>query len=76
MTDFQQEVIDRLGRIEEQNKTLFNRITVMEKAMNGNGQPGLLTRVAALELNWRWIKWLAGAVGAGIGFLASMLYKH
>lgn len=76
MNDFQQEVIDRLGRIEEQNKTLFNRITVMEKAMNGNGQPGLLTRVASLELNWRWAKWLTGVIGAGVGYVIAHFTKN
>jgi len=76
MNDFQQEVIDRLGRIEEQNKTQFQRIEAIEKAVNGNGQPGLLTRVANLEMNWRWVKWLAGIIGAGVGYLASFITKN
>ena len=76
MTDFQQEVIDRLGRIEEQNKTLFNRLSELERAVHGNGRPGLLTRVANLEVNWRWAQWIAGAVGAGIGFAVSFFFKQ
>ena len=76
MNDFQQEVIDRLGRIEEQNKTQFKRIEAIEKAVNGNGQPGLLTRVANLELNWRWAKWLTGAIGAGVGYVIAHFTKN
>ena len=76
LTTFQQDVIDRLGRIEEQNKTQFNRLEALEKSINGNGQPGLLTRVGNLEMNWRWVKWLAGIIGAGVGFLASLFIKN
>ena len=76
MTQFERDVIESLSRIEEQNKTQFKRIEAIEKAVNGNGQPGLLQRVANLETNWRWVKWLAGIIGAGIGFLASFITKN
>lgn len=76
MTQFERNVIESLSRIEEQNKTQFKRIEAIEKAVNGNGQPGLLSRVAALELNWRWVKYLAGVVGAGIGYVFAHLTKN
>ena len=49
MTHFEREVIDRLGRIEEQNKTQFKRLEAVERAINGNGHPGLAQRVQVLE---------------------------
>lgn len=47
--DFEKEVLERLARIEEQNKTLFNKIDTHEKAINGNGKKGLIDRVGKLE---------------------------
>jgi len=47
--DFEREVIERLARIEEQQKTIFNRLGALEGAINGNGHPGLLTRVQTIE---------------------------
>ena len=76
MTHFEKEVIERLGRIEEQNTTQFKRLEALEKAINGNGTPGLLTRVAGLEVNWRWAKWVCGAIGTGIGILVSHIIKR
>ncbi len=75
-TKFETEVLERLSRIEEQNKTQFKRIETIEKAVIGNGQPGLLTRVANLEVNWRWVKYLAGIVGAGIGYVFAHFTKN
>ncbi len=52
MTDnrkFEQDVIQRLARIEEQNNTQFRRIGELEKAINGNGKKGLLDRVGDIE---------------------------
>ena len=50
MTDnFEHEIIDRLGRIEEQNKEQFKRLEKTEHTLNGNGHPGLTTRVQQLE---------------------------
>lgn len=42
LTDFEKDVIDRLGRIETKLDNDF-------RAIHGNGQPGLLTRVTKLE---------------------------
>jgi len=45
---FERDVIDRLGRIEEQNKTQFKRIEAIEHTLNGE-DVGLTTRVRILE---------------------------
>ena len=42
LTDFEKDVIDRLGRIETKLDNDF-------RAIHGNGQPGLLQRVSKLE---------------------------
>ena len=76
MTKFERDVIESLSRIEEQNKTQFKRIEAIEKSVNGNGQPGLLTRVANLEMNWRWVKYLAGVIGAAAGYIAAFFTKN
>ena len=76
MSGADKEVIERLTRIEttlgEIEKALKRDYTVL----HGNGQPGLVHRVGVLELNWRWVKWLAGVIGAGVGFLASYFTKN
>ena len=38
-----------------------------------NGQPGLISRITVIENNWGWMKWLAGIIGAIIGFIASTI---
>ena len=82
LTTFQQDVIDRLGRIEEQNTTQFKRLEALEKAINGNGRPGLLTRVQALEdvhragdrFHTALTAWAALIVSAG-GFLTGFFRR-
>ena len=76
MTGIDKEVIDRLARIETALEEIRDALGRDYKVLHGNGQPGLVHRVSALELNWRWVKWLAGIVGAGIGFLASFFTKN
>lgn len=49
MNTFEKEVIERLTRIETQNKTQFERIENLEKSLNGNGKKGLFERVQKLE---------------------------
>ena len=79
LTNFQQDVIDRLGRIEEQNITQFKRLEALEKSINGNGHPGLLARVQALETAQKsgdkfhaaltaWAALIVSAAGVIIGF--------
>ena len=43
MTKFEQDVIDRLGRIE-------TKLDADYRELHGNGQPGLVTRTGDLEL--------------------------
>ena len=43
------------------------------KVLHGNGQPGLISRITVIENNWGWMKWLAGIIGAIIGFVASTI---
>ena len=76
MTGSEKEVIERLTRIEGAIGEVQEALKRDYKVLHGNGQPGLVHRVAALELNWRWVKWLAGVIGAGGGFLASFLTKN
>jgi len=72
MTHFEREVIDRLGRIEEQNKTQFRRLEMVEHEIYGNGHPGLAQRVQAIEDHNRnrkegktgLLAWLAIAISA------------
>ena len=76
MTHFESDVIDRLARMESAIEEIRGALGRDYKVIHGNGTPGLIHRVSALELNWRWIKWLAGVIGAGVGFLASFITKN
>lgn len=49
MVAFEKEVIERLARIEEQNKTQFKRIKALDQTINGNGRNGILARIQAIE---------------------------
>ncbi|MBR0422942.1 MAG: hypothetical protein IJI85_10255 [Clostridia bacterium] len=76
MTGSEKEVIDRLARIESAIEDIKEALKRDYHLLHGNGRPGLEHRVGALELNWRWVKWLAGVIGAGVGFIASFLTKN
>lgn len=76
MNGIDKEVIERLTRIEGAIDDIKEALKRDYKLLHGNGQPGLEHRVGALELNWRWVKWLAGVIGAGVGFIASFLTKN
>ena len=76
MTDFENDVISKLTRLEASMETIREALTRDYRVLHGNGQPGLVHRVSALELNWRWVKYLAGVVGAGIGFCVSLFTKN
>lgn len=76
MTDFETDVISKLTRLETAMEEIQNALARDYKVLHGNGRPGLVHRVSSLELNWRWIKYLAGAIGAGVGFLVSLLTKN
>jgi len=72
MTDFERDVIDRLGRIETKLDADF-------RALHGNGHPGLLDRVALLESemhelhskkSWfkEWLGWIFAFLNLGVAF--------
>lgn len=50
MTDFEKDVIDRLGRIETKQDTIEQKLDNDDEILHGNGKPGLLDRVTALEM--------------------------
>ena len=68
---FQQEVIERLSELRGDVKTIKSNLAENHKVLHGNGQPGLISRITVIENNWGWMKWLAGIIGAIIGFIAS-----
>lgn len=76
MTGADKEVIDRLARIESSIEDIKEALKRDFNVLHGNGQPGLLTRVANLEVNWKWAKWLAGAIGAVAGYIAAFFTKN
>lgn len=71
LTDFEKEVIDRLGRIETKLDNDF-------RALHGNGQPGLIekhekleNRVSTLEQRIDTQSGIAGKVVIGIAWLVT-----
>lgn len=73
LTDFEKEVIDRLGRIETKLDNDF-------RALHGNGQPGLIEkhtdlehRVATLEQMAKTQSGIAGKVIVGLAWLVTTL---
>lgn len=73
MTQFEQDVIERLTKLNAKLEEVQKALSKDYKALHGNGHPGLIERVTLLEHNWGWIKWLAGIIGAGIGIVATNL---
>ena len=70
---FQQEVIERLTELRGDVKTIKSNLAEDYKILHGNGQPGLISRITVIENNWCWMRWLAGIIGAIIGFIASTI---
>jgi hypothetical protein len=73
---FQQEVIERLTELRGDVKTIKSNLAEDYKILHGNGQPGLISRITVIENNWRWMRWLAGIIGAVIGFIASTIFTR
>ena len=71
--EFQQDVLERLTELRGDVKTIKSNLASDYKILHGNGQPGLISRITVIENNWRWMKWLAGIIGAIIGFVASTI---
>ena len=76
MTDFENDVISKLTKLEASMEAIKGALTRDYKVLHGNGQPGLVHRVSVLELNWRWVKYLAGVIGAGVGFCISLFTRN
>ena len=75
MTKFEHDVIDRLSRIEADLKSVHTDLKEDYKILHGNGHPGLIHRLTVLEHNWRWVRWLSGVIGAGVGIELSLAAK-
>ena len=73
LQQFQQEVIERLTELRGDVKTIKSNLAEDYKVLHGNGQPGLISRITVIENNWGWMKYLAGIIGAIIGFVASTI---
>ena len=71
--EFQQEVLERLTELRGDVKTIKANLAEDYKILHGNGQPGLISRMTIIENNWGWMKYLAGFIGAIIGFVASTI---
>ena len=64
---FEVDVIARLTAIQAEISGLKSKLAEDYKHLHGNGQPGLIGRVQTLEQNFRWMRWIAAAIGAAIG---------
>lgn len=71
MTKFEQDVIDRLARIEENIDELKGDLTNDYRVLHGNGKPGLVDRVTALETSQKSKENHAGVFAGIIGFLVN-----
>ena len=76
MTNFEREVIEKLTQLQADVDHIKSDLKEDYRVLYGNGQPGLISRVRDLEANWRWIKWVAGAIAAGVGFLTNIIAHH
>jgi hypothetical protein len=76
LQQFQQEVIERLTELRGDVKTIKLNLAEDYKILHGNGNPGLISRITVIENNWGWMKWLAGIIGAVIGFVASTVFTR
>ena len=77
-----EELAARLSSIDEKLKTIFNEIEAVKHTMNGNGQPGMVEKVAKLEerMNGTWktmliIGWTANFLVAAGALAAAILLK-
>ena len=77
-----EELAARLSSIDEKLKTIFNEIEEVQHTMNGNGQPGMVEKVAKLEerMNGTWkttliLGWIANFLVAAGALAAAILLK-
>lgn len=71
MTAFEKEMTEGLSEIKANIEAIKEALDKDYHALHGNGSPGLVQRVTELEHNWRWIKWLAGVIGAGVAYFVT-----
>lgn len=77
-----EELASQLSAINEKLKTIFNEIEEVKKTLNGNGQPGMVEKVAKLEerMNGTWktmliLGWTANFLIAAGALAAAILLK-
>lgn len=77
-----EELAARLSSIDEKLRTIFNEIEEVKHTMNGNGQPGMVEKVAKLEerMNGTWkttliLGWIANFLVAAGALAAAILLK-
>lgn len=73
MTAFEKEMTEGLSEIKANIKEIKKALDKDYHALHGNGSPGLIHRVTVLEHNIKWIKWIVGAIGTGIGIVGTNL---
>ena len=71
MTKFEQDVIERLTRIEANIVNLKGDLNEDYKILHGNGQPGLVHRVTVLETNQKSKESHVGIFAGVIGFIVN-----
>ena len=81
-SDLKADVKAGFAAIEQQMKTIFEKLTEINHTLNGNGREGLVERVRALEvrLNGTWktlliVGWLFNFLVAA-GALVAVILKH
>ena len=80
--DLKGEVKAGFATIEQQMKTIFNKLEKIDHTLNGNGQPGIVEKVARLEerLQGTWktliiIGWIANFGVAAAALAAAVILK-
>ena len=73
MTEFETKMTVGLAELKSKIEEIKEALDKDYHALHGNGHPGLIHRVTVLEHNMKWIKWIVGAIGTGIGIVAANL---
>ena len=71
MTEFEEKMTAGLTEIKANIESIKEALDKDYHALHGNGHPGLIHRVTVLEHNMKWIKWIVGAIGTGIGLVGA-----
>lgn len=73
MTEFETKMTVGLAELKSKIEEIQGDLKRDYKVLHGNGSPGLIHRVTVLEHNMKWIKWIVGAIGTGIGIVGTNL---